>query len=181
MAFNPIPDIPQPVQLSQMDGTFSQPGVYFLWQGESVVYVGQTRQMDRRITEHMVEGKKTFDGISCKPCDLRQLTKVERFYIETLLPKYNRCPFSEGIRRIWVGHTEDRPLPDRRVGPDLAAKILGVTVPQLRALHDHGLPFRNMRIPRMRARRLSYSVRDIHQFTAQKASAIIAVRQQFPA
>lgn len=180
MAFSPLPDLPQAVQLSEMNGTYSRSGIYFLWRGDAVVYVGQTRNVIKRVIEHMAERAKVFDGVSFAPCPPRELAKTERFFIEALLPAYNRCGLSESIRRIWVGHMDERPRPERMVGPDLAAAILGVNREQLRLLDKHGLPSKSVRRPRSKVRRRLYSVRDLHQFTAQKAGVIAEARRETP-
>lgn len=174
MAFNILAEVPCPVHLSEMGESFAQPGIYFLWQGEVVVYVGQSKHVTNRILKHAVDKLKTFDGVSSIPCPRKALLKTERYFIEALLPKYNRCGASEFIRKVWVGHTEERPMPDRRVGLDLAASILGVTVDQLRRLYKHGLECRRIRTPRARGKTTTFSVRDLHQFAAQKPDAIIA-------
>ncbi len=180
MAFNVMPQIGPPVQLSEMDASYSQPGVYFLWQGDAVVYVGQSRDMTRRVLEHACDRMKQFDGISCKPCHPQALLKKERFFIEALLPRYNRCGLSKSVRKTWVGHMDAKADLKKRVGHKTAAKILGVTAGQLNRLTKCGLRARTVVIPRANVRRSSYLVKDLHQFAAQMADRIIEVRQLYP-
>ncbi len=176
MVTGPMAIIPSAVHLSEMEDISPKAGVYFLWHGNSVVYVGQAKIVSRRIVDHMVEAVKVFDGLSYILCSPKNLNQQERFFIEMLLPKYNRCSFSEAVRRTWVGHMESRPISDKTVRSSVAAEILGVAEKQLRILHDCGLAHRRIRIPRCNARRTVYSFRDILQFTAQNAEAIKAVK-----
>jgi hypothetical protein len=176
MAFNPLPDLPSPVQISQMDSRSSQPGVYFLWKGDTVVYVGQSKNVTERILQHIHDRTKSFDGISFIPCGPSALLNKERFFIRALLPIHNRCGVANSVRKTWEGHMDKRPQPDRMVTPKVAAEVLGVTEDLLPHLHRAGLPHKKVRIPRKNARRAIYSIQALHQFTAQHASRIIAVR-----
>lgn len=176
MAFNVLADLPKPVQLSQMGHDYLRSGVYFLWQGETVVYVGQSKRVRDRVLQHAAEGLKAFDAVSFMGCEPKELIRLERHFIECLLPKYNRCAASESVRRTWSGHMDDRPLPDGKVGPEAAARILDVTLNELRMLHRHGLAYRHSRVPRSNMRRTSYSIRDLHQFAAQRQDAFRAIR-----
>lgn len=76
-------------------------GVYFLRQGNEVVYVGQTNDIYRRISEHargrvkpgqQVKFFTKWDYIPCE--DEEERIEYEYFFISILRPKYNedmRC------------------------------------------------------------------------------------------
>lgn len=79
---------------------YGRSGVYLLHHENAVVYVGQAVNMRKRIGQHMAEGTKVFDGLSCIPCSAEAMLRWERFLIGVLLPKYNRCSLSEELRRM---------------------------------------------------------------------------------
>lgn len=62
-------------------------GVYFLLQGSSVVYVGQSVNVHARITGHM--SSKEFDGFAYVKCDKAALDILESLYIHSLRPRLN--------------------------------------------------------------------------------------------
>lgn len=78
-------------------------GVYALtWQGK-VVYVGQSRNLLKRLRDHQnnatrnrrlmkwepKSNKMLFDGIKLKPCIIEDLDRIEREMIRRFHPKYN--------------------------------------------------------------------------------------------
>jgi hypothetical protein len=71
------------------------PGVYFLCQGDEVVYVGQSINVPGRIMFHIRESRqaagKTFDPLSIfyLPVPEGELSRVESEFIGRLRPKYN--------------------------------------------------------------------------------------------
>lgn len=71
-------------------------GVYFLRDGGKVVYVGQTNDIFRRISEHARGGqkhgvsRKEFDSWSYISCDDEEMrTRLETLFIRYIRPKYN--------------------------------------------------------------------------------------------
>ena len=62
-------------------------GVYFLYDGDELVYIGTTDNLYRRIGEHIAQGKKIFDRFEFYPTTDR--IRLEGFLIQTLKPKYN--------------------------------------------------------------------------------------------
>lgn len=63
-------------------------GVYFLFDGDELVYIGTTDNLYRRIGEHVAQGKKMFDRFEFYPTTDRM--RLEGFLIETLGPtRYN--------------------------------------------------------------------------------------------
>lgn len=67
---------------------YSGPGVYFLWHGDEVVYVGKAVNLLRRIAQHLAD--KTFDHYSYIECALEDLDSIERRAIMALKPRLNR-------------------------------------------------------------------------------------------
>ena len=62
--------------------------VYFLLDGNEVVYVGQTSAGLGRPFQHMHD--KVFDCVKIIPCKKCELDKMESAYITKYKPKYNR-------------------------------------------------------------------------------------------
>jgi len=66
-------------------------GIYFLCKGGKVVYVGQSVNLINRISEHLSEGKKNFDGYYYEYVGKNDvMSDVEAEYIVSLNPKYNK-------------------------------------------------------------------------------------------
>jgi len=64
-------------------------GVYFLIEGQDVVYVGQSADVVRRVNEHIDRGLKKFDSAMYLPCSLGELDELEEHFINALKPRYN--------------------------------------------------------------------------------------------
>lgn len=65
-------------------------GIYFLVQGDSVVYVGQSKNVYARIATHLNEGQKIFDKAAFIDELPEKLNEVESTYIAALKPQYNK-------------------------------------------------------------------------------------------
>ncbi len=86
-----------PTSIAAMQGlcyvaiTCSVSGIYFLCDGDEVVYVGQSVCVAARLGQHISEGVKKFehDRIFFLPCPVASLDIIENHYIETMNPKYN--------------------------------------------------------------------------------------------
>jgi hypothetical protein len=101
----------QPIQLP----TYS--GVYFLRQGPTIVYVGQSRNIAGRVATHWADNHKEFDSIEAMQVPEEQLDLVEQYWIQNLQPRYNRfvdLPKSEFRQRRGRVDKRDR-LDPRRV------------------------------------------------------------------
>ena len=61
-------------------------GVYFLIDGDKVVYVGQSVNVYTRISEHH---DKLFDSFAFIPCEREMLNALESLYIHVLRPPLN--------------------------------------------------------------------------------------------
>lgn len=65
-----------------------KPRVYFLFDGDEIVYVGSTTQFESRILSHQ-RSKKVFDKFSYIECSLEEMEFIEYRYINKFNPKYN--------------------------------------------------------------------------------------------
>ena len=66
----------------------AKPQVYFLIDGDEIVYVGSSTNFYNRLAAHYYGGK-VFTHFSVIDCTLEQLEIVEYNYIRALKPKYN--------------------------------------------------------------------------------------------
>ncbi len=64
-------------------------GIYFLKNGDEVVYVGQSNDMETRIETHRRKGKIGFDGYDFEELPIEELNEKEAFFITKFNPKYN--------------------------------------------------------------------------------------------
>lgn len=120
-------------------------GIYLLTYKGEVVYVGQSRDLLRRLYEHRLNylrfksGKKghpysqakavLFDGIQILPCNPFELDRLERQYIALHQPKHNKKlkgkvangPFEISVngQKIVVGAPEEPPPP----GPQIRRRV----------------------------------------------------------
>lgn len=65
------------------------PGVYLLFNGDTVVYVGKSLDPEKRIGIHLTT-KKDVDSYYIYPCSVEDLDEMESKYILKYLPKYNK-------------------------------------------------------------------------------------------
>lgn len=65
-------------------------GIYFLFQDDELVYVGQAACRDIRLLTHISEGLKKFNRFAWIPCEPENLEYLEAQYILKFLPKYNK-------------------------------------------------------------------------------------------
>lgn len=64
-------------------------GVYFLYQGDEIVYVGQANHVYSRVGEHKKAGKILFDSFSFISLNGRDADDLESKYILKLQPEHN--------------------------------------------------------------------------------------------
>ena len=62
--------------------------VYFLFDGDELVYVGKSTNLFARIGTHVAEGFKKFDRFEFYETDDQD--RMEEFFIRLLRPKYNK-------------------------------------------------------------------------------------------
>lgn len=68
-------------------------GVYLLMQGDTVVYVGRSNNMNSRLTSHRRNGRQ-FDEAQVIPCDAVTSVWLEKELIRTLRPIQNVIRFN---------------------------------------------------------------------------------------
>jgi hypothetical protein len=71
-------------------------GVYFLIAGGVIRYVGQTRNLFKRIEEHRL--KRVFDSYAVLPCAPEEAPVLEARYIDALKPEWNIALLGSEIR-----------------------------------------------------------------------------------
>lgn len=95
----------------------NESGVYFLWRKQEIVYVGQAKDLRRRIGQHLAEGLKAFDGLSFVLCEIGGLDRLERHYIQLHAPLYNNCAHgrqAKQFRKVGVRFEQPSPVVRRR-------------------------------------------------------------------
>jgi len=92
---NPVFD-PARVQEKENILQFSLPlpakpdcGIYFLIEGNEIVYVGQSIDCDLRVRRHIFEGEKVFSRYHIMPCHQDHLNLYEAYCLWKFQPKYN--------------------------------------------------------------------------------------------
>lgn len=66
-----------------------EPGIYVLFHGDEVVYVGQSKNPQARIGQHAASPVKTFDSFVFIPCAEEHLDREEVAMIRRFRPKLN--------------------------------------------------------------------------------------------
>lgn len=70
---------------------YSRQGLYYLSIDGSIVYIGKTTNIDRRIKAHIAEDVKVFDGVSFYPIpNTSDMGILELLYIDKYKPIYNK-------------------------------------------------------------------------------------------
>lgn len=111
MARHEIPEPYAPVQLGDfLLGDHRFPAVYFLYDEDELVYVGQSTTLRWRIDQHIQDGVKIFDAVGFIPCCVSRLTEIESHYIRTTVPRYNQCAIAKGAREVDDLIPEDFPI-----------------------------------------------------------------------
>lgn len=141
-------------------------GVYVLYDGNEVVYVGESDCVFRRVGQHIAQGKMVFDSFYVFPTWDRK--KLEGFLIRTLNPKYNVSPganydlsFSDIFPTQTINETIKAYEAYRRDLPvsELSDVYGTYTGYLLRKLHDHNAPVYKIRD----TWRLDYEWHNAHQ------------------
>ncbi|MDH5667770.1 MAG: GIY-YIG nuclease family protein [Nitrospira sp.] len=77
-------------RLREWPGLDQVPCVYFLVEDEMVRYVGQSRNLAARLAQHSDHGRR-WDRVLFLPVPESELLRVEREWIRTLQPPWNRA------------------------------------------------------------------------------------------
>jgi hypothetical protein len=64
-------------------------GVYFLWRGPALVYVGRSVCVGHRLEQHVSGNRKEFTHATYEPAASENLDRFERAYIKHYKPFYN--------------------------------------------------------------------------------------------
>lgn len=81
-------------RLCEWPGIDLPPCVYFLIDGEAVLYIGQSRNLAARLVQHSHNGRQWQRALFL-PIPESELLRVEREWIRTVRPPWNRAGFSE--------------------------------------------------------------------------------------
>lgn len=65
-------------------------GIYFLFQDQELVYVGQSFSIYSRIGTHCADREKVFNRVAIILCDVSELDALETQYIFKFKPKFNK-------------------------------------------------------------------------------------------
>lgn len=76
--------------LRRVDGRARYAGVYFLWQGDRLVYIGQSRDIYKRICKHRQSRKAVFDYATSVMVDYPWHLALERLYIDAFLQQHGQ-------------------------------------------------------------------------------------------
>jgi hypothetical protein len=71
------------------------PGIYFLYLGDELQYIGQSIEPSARVVQHKKKGKK-FDRIFFMPAPVDSLLQIESDLIKKHRPSLNNVPGSSG-------------------------------------------------------------------------------------
>lgn len=86
-------------------------GVYFLFHGNQLVYVGQSVDVISRVHNHRVENIKKFTNFAHFECNRKMMDEIEKFYIYKFQPRYNIIhKGNDG----WIFYQEDKKGVKRR-------------------------------------------------------------------
>jgi hypothetical protein len=83
----------------EYDHGWFPPCIYFLCKDNKVVYVGQSVCLPARIVQHGKENDKVFDKVFYIEIPKSDLNKMEREFIDKLLPLYNCEPRTKLLKR----------------------------------------------------------------------------------
>jgi len=101
-------------------------GVYLLFEGEEVIYVGQTINLYTRIVGH---NKKSYTHVNWVELDERYLWEYEDRYIKYFNPRLNKNPASHITRREPSTMTNNiqKLIDKKKVTKEELAVVTGVT------------------------------------------------------
>ena len=117
-----------PEELTNHDGDLYEysvvpPCVYFLIDSGQIVYVGQSVNLGGRLVQHKIN--KEYNRVLYMPIELERLDEIERFFIETLDPKYNmECKTHKNYRYKDLGYKIINKILYREDSKGLLNKIL---------------------------------------------------------
>lgn len=84
------------------------PGIYFLCLDRRVVYVGQSKNIYKRVSDHQTKGRYVFDRAYALPVPVRLLNETEGAFIRVLRPPYNDGKYPVGSKEFTDEQIIDR-------------------------------------------------------------------------
>ena len=79
------------MDLKKLQKIRNKSGIYYLWNLDKIVYIGQSSNMYIRIMEHLIEGIKTFQEISyIESNNITEREVFETLLINKIRPEYNK-------------------------------------------------------------------------------------------
>ena len=82
-------------------------GIYYLFQGDEVVYIGQSMDLTRRLVQHRMNGEIAFDSFAAVKFPAEHLDYYEAMAIRHHAPRFNanrpRLPAERAARKRRVG------------------------------------------------------------------------------
>lgn len=104
---------PDQLKATRQDLTPRQQGIYFLFDGEELVYVGISTDIATRVITHRNNPNKVFDSFSWYPVeDPEEMARLEADYIFRDTPKYNMTMLPKS--NICVAQKNGRGRPAKR-------------------------------------------------------------------
>ena len=92
-------------------------GIYFLIRNRKIVYIGQSKNVEKRLKSHL---KKEYDSVRVIQCAIESLSYYEKRWIKLFKPELNGLP---GGRRLGAGRPKSEPTVVIRVPVRLLEKI----------------------------------------------------------
>lgn len=86
-------------------------GVYILKQGSEIVYVGQSIDIERRLSEHK-KTDKIYDSVKTIGCKKENLDELEKKIIQKHSPKYNVIHNSNKTNKLYLSMTDNYMMAD---------------------------------------------------------------------
>lgn len=82
-------------------------GVYFLWNGEELAYIGSSLNIKKRVASHAKQQRIAFDYASCLTINFPWHLSVEAAYIDAYMPTWNKRHAPTGIARELMDKMSD--------------------------------------------------------------------------
>lgn len=129
-------DMQEVARDAQPASDLAGPCIYFLLQGEEVVYVGQSTSVYARLQIHRANPGKEWDRFYILPTTMEEIDELELRYYQALRPKYNKAVPTPPQRSRCPRQDRDSVIP---ILPDRSAEVsrrldelLGPKVPSRR-------------------------------------------------
>lgn len=108
-------------------------GVYFLYDGEELVYIGQSDNVYRRIGQHISDGQKMFDSFEVYETD--DYIRLEGLLINLCKPKYNKTSGTQVV-------SQRRDIFSEQLSAERIGKLIEACEQKL--VEEYGIPLRKV-------------------------------------